>query len=458
VLITQRPILTEEPISEFRSRFVLEPLEPGFGYTLGNSMRRTLLSSIPGAAVTSIRIDGVLHEFTTIPGVKEDVTELILNIKQLVVSSDHDEPVVMYLRKQGPGAVVAADIAPPAGVEVHNPDLHIATLNDKGKLEMELVVERGRGYVSATLNKQPGQEIGRIPVDSIYSPVLKVTYKVEATRVEQRTDFDKLVLDVETKPSMLPRDAVASAGKTLVELFGLARELNVEAEGIDIGPSPADAFVAADGVRSSCRLSLGCGAMTNPGRVKEIVAHVRQPLLAAELGQRFLKVLDPSGGLAVGLVPLGDDRLVWFVQFDSQRFSVPQPSEVGAFLEAHFGQFPAVVRHVLAATEPARAHVWHTVDEDPATRWSKGNVALAGDAAHPLLPFTSQGVNTALEDAVLLSDLLLGCRDAADVPELFSAYERQRRPALLGCVEAGRQMARDFVQPSVTRLQLPLMA
>ncbi|MDI1290618.1 MAG: DNA-directed RNA polymerase subunit alpha, partial [bacterium] len=191
-----------------------------------------------------IRVDGVLHEFTTVPGVKEDVTELILNIKQLVISSEHDEPVVMYLRKQGPGTVTAADIQPPAGVEVHNPDLHIATLNAKGKLEIELVVERGRGYVSAVLNKQVGQEIGRIPVDSIYSPVLKVTYKVEATRVEQRTDFDKLVLDVETKTSMRPRDAVASAGKTLVELFGLARELNVDAEGIDIGPSPTDAFVA----------------------------------------------------------------------------------------------------------------------------------------------------------------------------------------------------------------------
>lgn len=244
MLISQRPLLTEEVISENRSRFVLEPLEPGFGYTLGNSLRRTLLSSIPGAAVTSIRIDGVLHEFTTIPGVKEDVTELILNIKQLVVSSEHDEPVVMYLRKQGPGTVVAADIQPPAGVEVHNPDLHIATLNGSGKLEIELVVERGRGYVSADLNKAVGQEIGRIPVDSIYSPVLKVTYKVEATRVEQRTDFDKLVLDVETKNSMRARDAVASAGKTLVELFGLARELNVDAEGIDIGPSPTDAFVA----------------------------------------------------------------------------------------------------------------------------------------------------------------------------------------------------------------------
>src|SRR4249920_1799580 len=246
MLISQRPTLSEEPIADNRSRFVIEPLEPGFGYTLGNSLRRTLLSSIPGAAVTSIRIDGVLHEFTTVEGVKEDVTDIILNLKELVVSSDSDEPVVMYLRKQGPGEVTAADIAPPAGVEVHNPELKIATINKKGRLEIELVVERGRGYVTAVQNKQPGQEIGRIPIDSIYSPVLKVTYAVEATRVEQRTDFDRLVVDVETKPSMLPRDAMASAGKTLVELFGLARELNVEAEGIDMGPSPTDAALAAD--------------------------------------------------------------------------------------------------------------------------------------------------------------------------------------------------------------------
>jgi DNA-directed RNA polymerase subunit alpha len=147
----------------------------------------------------------------------------------------------MYLRKQGPGEVTAGDIVPPAGVTVHNPEMHIATLNDKGKLEIELVVERGRGYVPAVQNKASGAEIGRIPVDSIYSPVLKVTYKVDATRVEQRTDFDKLILDVETKSSIGPRDALASAGKTLVELFGLARELNVEAEGIEIGPSPAEA-------------------------------------------------------------------------------------------------------------------------------------------------------------------------------------------------------------------------
>jgi DNA-directed RNA polymerase subunit alpha len=246
VLIAQRPTLTEENISEFRSRFVIEPLEPGFGYTLGNSLRRTLLSSIPGAAVTSIRIDGVLHEFSTVPGVKEDVTEIILNIKNLVVSSEHDEPITAYLRKQGAGEVTAADISAPAGVEVHNPDLVIATLNDSAKFELELTIERGRGYVSASQNRNEYSEAGQIPVDSIYSPVLKVTYRVEATRAGERTDFDRLVVDVETKNSMAPRDALASAGKTLVELFGLARELNVEAEGIDMGPSPTDAALAAD--------------------------------------------------------------------------------------------------------------------------------------------------------------------------------------------------------------------
>lgn len=246
MLIAQRPTLSENVVSDNRSHFVIEPLEPGFGYTLGNSLRRTLLSSIPGAAVTSLRIDGVQHEFSTIPGVKEDVTEIILNIKSLVVSSEHDEPVVMYLRKQGPDAVTATGIAPPAGVEVHNPDLHLATLSDKGKIEMELTVERGRGYVSAQQNKSADQEIGRIPVDSIYSPVLAVTYKVEATRVEQRTDFDKLIVDVETKNAIAPRNVMASAGKTLVELFSLARELNADAEGIDIGPSPTDAALTAD--------------------------------------------------------------------------------------------------------------------------------------------------------------------------------------------------------------------
>ncbi len=244
MLIAQRPTLTEETISNVRSAFVIEPLEPGFGYTLGNSLRRTLLSSIPGAAVTGIRIDGVLHEFSTVEGVKEDVTEIILNIKNLVVSSEHDEPITAYLRKQGAGQVTAADISAPAGVEIHNPELHIATLNDKASFELELTVERGRGYVSATQNRDEYAEAGHIPVDSIYSPVMKVTYRVEATRAGERTDFDRLVVDVETKPSMAPRDAVASAGRTLVELFGLARDLNEEAEGIEIGPAPVEAVLS----------------------------------------------------------------------------------------------------------------------------------------------------------------------------------------------------------------------
>src|SRR6187402_1891566 len=214
----------------------------------------------------------------------------------------------MYLRKQGPGPVTAGDIVPPAGVTVHNPDLHIATRNDKGRLEVELVVERGRGYVPAQQNKTTGAEIGRIPVDSIYSPVLKVTYKVEATRVEQRTDFDRLVLDVESKPSIRPRDAIASAGKTLVELFGLARELNVEAEGIEIGPSPAEAdHIAAfalpiDDLDLTVR-SYNCLKREGVHTVGELVARTESDLLdIRNFGQKSIdevKVKLHSLGLAL---------------------------------------------------------------------------------------------------------------------------------------------------------------
>ena len=338
MLISQRPILTEEPISEFRSRFVLEPLEPGFGYTLGNSLRRTLLSSIPGASVTSIRIDGVLHEFSTIDGVKEDVTEIILNLKGLVVSSEIDEPVVMYLRKQGPGDVTAADIQPPAGVEVHNPELHIATLNGKGKLEIELIVERGRGYVPSVMNKQPDQEIGRIPVDSIYSPVLKVSYKVEATRVEQRTDFDKLVIDVETKPCMLPRDAVASAGSTLVELFGLAREMNLDAEGIDIGPSPTDAFAAEQLSTPIEQLdmtvrSYNCLKREGIHTVGELITRSEADLLdIRNFGAKSIdevKVKLHGLGLALKDSPPGFDpsTAVYFDDEDVDMYTVPEDEE-----------------------------------------------------------------------------------------------------------------------------------
>jgi len=284
MLIAQRPTLSEEVVAEYRSRFIIEPLEPGFGYTLGNSMRRTLLSSIPGAAVTSIKIEGNQHEFSTLEGVVEDVTEIILNLKGLVLSSEEDEPVVMYLRKAGAGEVTAAGNQPPAGGGGHTPELHIATLSEDGKLEMELVVERGRGYVSSVLNKDPDAEIGRIPVDSIYSPVLKVSYKVEATRVAQRTDFDRLIIDVETKPSMAPRDAVASAGRTLVELFGLARELNVNAEGIEMGPSPVDEQIAeslnlpVEDLNLSVR-SYNCLKREGIHTVGELVARSEEDLL-----------------------------------------------------------------------------------------------------------------------------------------------------------------------------------
>ncbi|UJP13269.2 DNA-directed RNA polymerase subunit alpha [Microbacterium elymi] len=274
----------------------MEPLEPGFGYTIGNALRRSLLSSIPGAAVTSIRIDGVLHEFSTIPGVKEDVTEIILNIKQLVVSSERDEPITAYLRKTGAGEVTAADISAPAGVEVHNPELVIATLNDTARFELELTIERGRGYVSATQNRNEYAEAGQVPVDSIYSPVLKVSYRVDATRAGERTDFDKLVLDVETKPAISPRDAVASAGRTLTELFGLARELNVDAEGIEIGAAPVETVVSTElsmpiedldlSVRSyNCLKREGINTVSELVALSETQAD-EHPQLRSEVGRR----------------------------------------------------------------------------------------------------------------------------------------------------------------------------
>jgi DNA-directed RNA polymerase subunit alpha len=239
VLIVTRPRIQEESVDATRSRFIIEPLEPGFGYTLGNSLRRTLLSSIPGAAVSSIKIEGVLHEFSTVPGVTEDVTDIVLNVKDMVVRSDLEEPATMYLKAKGPGNVTAGDIAPPAGVEILGSDLHIATMGKGASLEMELTVERGVGYRSAEQNKKPRDPIGVIPVDSIFSPVRRVTYAVEATRVEQMTDRDRLIIDVQTDGSVSPREAVASAGTTMVELVTLFAELS-ETPGLSLGPAEGD--------------------------------------------------------------------------------------------------------------------------------------------------------------------------------------------------------------------------
>jgi DNA-directed RNA polymerase subunit alpha len=257
VFIVARPQISESEISPIRSKFTIEPLEPGFGYTVGNSLRRTLLSSIPGTAISSVRIDGVLHEFSTIPKVNEDVTDIILNLKELVLRSDVEEPSTVYLKAKGPAEVTAGDIVPPAGIEILNPDLHLATLGKGASLEMELTVERGVGYRMADKNKKPRDPIGVIPVDSIFSPVRKVSYAVEDTRVEQMTDRDRLILDVETDGSVTPREALASAGGTLLELVQLFSDL-AEAASVSVGPAededqPSDYAITVEDLNLSVR-------------------------------------------------------------------------------------------------------------------------------------------------------------------------------------------------------------
>ena len=235
MLVIQRP--TVEAIDEAEGnlqRFAVGPLEPGFGHSIGNSLRRTLLSSIPGAAVTQVRFDDALHEFDTIAGVAQDVTDIILNLKDLVLVVHSDEPVTLRLDARGAAEVTAADIQPHPDVEVLNGDLQIASLNGKGRLAVDLTVQNGRGYVSADRNKT-GNTIGVIPVDSIYSPVRRVSFEVEPTRVEQSTDFDRLVLEIETDGSISPREALASAGGTLRALVQLVEEMSDEPQGLELG-------------------------------------------------------------------------------------------------------------------------------------------------------------------------------------------------------------------------------
>jgi DNA-directed RNA polymerase subunit alpha len=235
MLVMQRPKVEalSEPIGD-RQLFAVGPLEPGFGHTLGNSLRRTLLSSIPGAAVTQVRFDDALHEFDTIKGVTEDVTDIILNLKDLVMRVYAEDPVTLRLDVRGPLDVTGADIQPNADVEILNPDLRIATLNGEGRLAIDITVEKGVGYVSADRNKTTAT-IGIIPVDSIFSPVRRVTFSVEPTRVEQSTEYDRLVLDVETDGSITPRESLASAGATLQSLVTLVAEMSDEPQGLELG-------------------------------------------------------------------------------------------------------------------------------------------------------------------------------------------------------------------------------
>jgi len=234
MLIIQRPEVEAGEPEANSQQFVISPLEPGFGHTLGNVLRRTLLSSIPGAAVSQVRFDDALHEFDVIAGVKEDVTDLILNLKDLVLRCESEEPVTLRLDRRGPADVTAADIQTTADVEVLNPDLHLATVNAKGRIALDLTVEQGRGYLSAERNKRTST-IGIIPVDAIFSPVRRVAFSVEPTRVEQATNYDRLTLDVETDGSISPREALASAGDTLRNLVGLVAELSAEPKGLELG-------------------------------------------------------------------------------------------------------------------------------------------------------------------------------------------------------------------------------
>ena len=235
MLIIQRP--TVEAIDEAennRQRFAVGPLEPGFGHTIGNSLRRVLLSSIPGAAVTQVRFDDALHEFDTIAGVVEDVTDILLNLKNLVVRSYVDEPVTLRLDVSGPAAITAGDIQPSADVDILNPDLSLATMNTDGRLAIDITIAKGRGYVSADRNKD-SDTIGVIPVDSIFSPVRRASFSIEPTRVEQDTNFDRLVIEVVTNGSITPADALASAGDTLRSLVGLIADMSDEPQGLELG-------------------------------------------------------------------------------------------------------------------------------------------------------------------------------------------------------------------------------
>src|SRR5213596_2548041 len=249
----QIPKIVKEDADDHRGVFAIEPLDRGFGHTFGNSLRRVLLSSLEGAAVTSVKVEGTAHEFTTLPGVREDVTDIVLNLKNLVARLEGESPEVeVHIAKKGPGAVTAGDIEAPADLEILNPELEIANLAKSGKLELTLTIGRGRGYVPAELNRGPEHTIGVIPIDSIFSPVRRVAYDVEAARVGQRTDYDKLRLDVTTDGSISPKDAIGQASEILIRQLAIFTDLD-RIEGF----GEAAAAPGGDGVPAEMPLAHG---------------------------------------------------------------------------------------------------------------------------------------------------------------------------------------------------------
>jgi len=271
-----KPEIKIEELTDSYGRIVIEPLERGYGVTIGNSLRRVLLSSIPGAAVTRVRFDGRYHEYDTIPGVKEDILEIILNFKELAIRLENDEEVRLELEHEGAGEVTAGEISTPRGVEILNPDLHIATLDDGGKLKVELEVEPGVGYRPAERNKRKDMPLGVIPIDSDFSPVKSVNFKVEPTRVGERTDYDKLILEIETNRGIKPEEALNKAAQILIEHLQIFREFaehpwskaEVEEEPEELGMP----LVKLDFDHRACNLLESKGVIT----LKDLLAKTRE--------------------------------------------------------------------------------------------------------------------------------------------------------------------------------------
>ena len=308
----QIPKISHEEVDDLRGVFVIEPLDRGFGYTFGNSLRRVLLSSLEGAAVTSVKIEGVAHEFTTLPGVREDVTDIILNLKQLVCILHGESPEVeVRLTKRGEGVVTASQIEAPADLEILNPDLEIANLSSKGRLEVTLTIGRGRGYVPAEGNRGQAHTIGVIPVDSMFSPINRVAYDVEAARVGQRTDYDKLILDVTTNGSIDPKDAIAEGAEILIRQLAIFTDLE-KIEGF------GESAPSSDGAGDSAGVSLA-GGMEN------------FPIEELELGVRSYNCLKRVGIETIGdLVTKSESELAAIPNFGKKSIE-----EVKETLQQH---------------------------------------------------------------------------------------------------------------------------
>lgn len=296
--------------SEFYGKFTCEPLERGFGITIGNSLRRVLLASLQGAAITAMRIDGALHEFTTIPDVVEDVTDIILNLKEVVFKAESPRTYTVRLEKEGPGLVTAGDIQLVDGLSILNPNHTIATLDKKGPLSMELTVSVGRGYVSAERNKTPTMSIGTIPIDALFSPIRKVNYTVQNARVGQQTDFDKLVIEVWTNGAVKPSDAVAFAAKILKEQLSIwinfeeSEETTYHAPGSDEEPLNENLFRSVDELELSVR-SANCLQNANITLIGELVQKTEQDMLKTKnFGRKSLKEIKEilsTMGLGLGM-------------------------------------------------------------------------------------------------------------------------------------------------------------